>query len=407
MRKFQVTLNPYPIYPEEKIERSEFAVKKEEDVIGRLSYIRLVKGDTLPDVARHFGLGGNALSAANPEVDVWAPEEGERILLPTSHILPDAVKKGIVINLASMRLFFFQENKKSIAVSTYPIGIGTTERPTPTGQMRVAKKVTRPTWYVPPAIAEAHLKKGDPLPPAVLPGPDNPLGEFALYLSIPTYLIHGTNKPASIGLRATNGCIRLYPENIKALFEKTPVNTPVNIINQPYLIGRKKGVIYLEAHAPMEETDKYELEKTYTKLREIENKYKLSLDWGKVKETIDEARGIPVPLFAIDPESEELKAENIELTRPAKLYGQPEIPEMKLEAWYVLAESLHDETDALRLAAIINHQGPQIPSRVLPKDNIYHVIAGPFNEVTQAEDAVKRLKIDLELEGILIEPPRK
>jgi L,D-transpeptidase ErfK/SrfK len=111
--------------------------------------------------------------------------------------------------------------------------------------MYIARKKFRPTWYVPASIAEDHRKKGDPLPSKVPPGPQNPLGEHALYLSKSGYLVHGTNKPASIGLRATNGCIRLYPEDIKRLFENTPVKTPVNIVNQPYLAGQRDGIVYL------------------------------------------------------------------------------------------------------------------------------------------------------------------
>ena len=131
-----------------------FRLQKGDDVIGRLAVIRLEKGDTLPDIARHFSLGGNALGVANPGVDVWVPEAGQRILLPLSFILPDAPRKGIVINLAAMRLFQFKGDSQSLAVSTYPLGVGTVERPSPMGQMYVARKATRPTWHVPASIAE-------------------------------------------------------------------------------------------------------------------------------------------------------------------------------------------------------------------------------------------------------------
>ncbi len=155
-----------------------------------------------------------------------------------------------MINLAAMRLFHYKEKNDSLVAMTYPVGVGTTERPTPTGQMHVARKVTRPTWYVPASIAKDHRKKGDPLPAKVLPGPQNPLGEYALYLSKSSYLIHGTNKPASIGLNATNGCLRLYPEDIKRLYENTPVNTPVCIVNQPYLVGQRNGIVYRKLMPP-------------------------------------------------------------------------------------------------------------------------------------------------------------
>jgi L,D-transpeptidase ErfK/SrfK len=273
--------------------------------------------------------------------------------------------------------------------------------------MHVERKTVRPIWHVPASIAADHRKKGDILPAEVLPGPLNPLGEYALYLSKPSYLVHGTNKPASIGLRATNGCIRLYPENIKKLYENTPVNTPVRFVNQPYLIGQRDGVVYLEAHVPSEESDPVELEKIFAKLRNIEKKSGRTLDWSKVKKVVVEARGIPVPIFEIRQGSEKRATETVEVNHPDKLYGRPEIPEMKSEAWYVLAADVRDETDAVRLAAIINHQGPQIPARVLSKNSSHRVLAGPFNDIKEAKDTIKRLKYDLEIDGTLIEPVRK
>ena len=407
IKSIQEKPSPFPIYPENYLERNDFSVAKEDDVIGRLAVIRLEKGDTLPDIARHFSLGINEISAANPGVDVWVPEAGERIMLPLSFILPDTPRKGIVINLAAMRLFQFKGDSKSLAVSTYPIGVGTEERPSPMGQMYVARKATRPTWHVPASIAEDHRKKGDPLPAKVMPGPQNPLGEYALYLSKSTYLIHGTNKPASIGLRATNGCIRLYPEDVKKLYENTPVKTPVSIVNQPYLVGQRDGVVYLEVHTPSEDSGAVDLEKVYTKLRNIEKESGRTLDWKKVKEVLAEARGTPVPIFEIRQGSEKGITETIEVKHPDRLYGRPEIPELKVDAWYVLAANGRDKIDAARLAAIINHQGPQIPATVLSVSDRHRVMAGPFNDIREAKDAIKRLKIDLEIDGILVEPVKK
>jgi len=392
-----------PRYLEENVELNKFSVAKGDDVIGRLTFITLEKGDTLPDIARHFSLGLNGVSSANPGVDLWVPKAGERIMLPLSFILPDAPRKDIVINLAAMRLFQFKANGNSLAVLTFPAGVGTEERPSPTGQMHVVRKVNRPTWHVPVSIARDHLKKGDILPAAVLPGPQNPLGEYALYLSKPSYLIHGTNKPASIGLRATNGCIRLYPESVKILYENTPVKTPVNIVNQPYLLGQSNGVVYMEVHASTEDMYAAEFDKIYAKLRKLEKDTGRTLDWSKVKKVLAEASGIPVPILEIRQGSGKGIAEPTEVKHPSELYGRPKIPDLKADAWSVLAADLRDEIDAARLAAIINHQGPQIPARVIAKNPGYQVVAGPFNDIREARDAIKRLKIDLEIDGVLID----
>lgn len=396
-----------PQHVEEYVQRNQFAVAHGEDVIGRLNYIRLEKGDTLADIARHFSLGLNVLTTANPGVDIWVPDTGERVMLPLSFILPEAPRTGIVINLAAMRLFLFTGNKDPLSVATYPVGVGTEERPSPIGQMYITRKAARPTWHVPSSIARDHLKKGDPLPAAVLPGPENPLGEYALYLSRSGYLIHGTNKPASIGLRATNGCMRLYPEDVKKLYQATPVKTAVTIVNQPYLLGQSNGVVYLEVHAAAGDSDTAEFDKIYARLRNIEKNAGRPLDWSIVKKVVAESRGIPVPIFPLSPEAGRKRAEPGEIRHPGRLQGRPEQPELRQNAWTVLAADMRDGKDAARLAAIINHQGPPIPARVVSQESGHRVIAGPFDTIKSARDAIKRLKIDLEIDGKLIEPIKK
>ncbi|BBO66925.1 transpeptidase [Desulfosarcina alkanivorans] len=389
--------------PDDAIERNDFVVAGDGDVIGRLATMGLERGDTLPDIARHFSLGINDISAANPGVDMWVPGARERILLPLNFILPDTRRNGIVINLATMRLFYYHKNGNRLAVSTYPVGVGTEERPTPMGEMVITRKKHRPTWYVPASIAADHRKKGDPLPSEVPPGPLNPLGEYALYLSEPSYLIHGTNKPASIGLRATNGCIRLYPEDIERLFEKAPVKTAVLIVNQPYLVGRRDGVVYLEANMPFQESGTANWKTAYAKLKRFETQSGIQLDWKKVKAVVIEARGIPVPVSVDRGGAVTAAAQPVRLRHPGRLVGQPEIPAFDTDAWYVLAASLRDRTDARRLAAIINHQGPPIPARVLSEGDRHRVLAGPFDSRRAARDAARRLKIDLELDAVPFE----
>jgi L,D-transpeptidase ErfK/SrfK len=181
----------------------------------------------------------------------------------------------------------------------------------------------------------------------------------------------------------------------------------VHIVSQPYLVGRHHGIIYMEVHAHPDESDSVELEKLYANLKNIEKKSHQALDWKKVRETLAEARGIPVPIISgIDQGGRKGTAEAIEVGHPERLYGRPEIPMFRKGAWYVLAADLRDRIDAERLAAIINHQGPQIPAKVLAKRGKYRVISGPFNTIGEAREAAKRLKIDLDIEGILIEPDR-
>jgi len=142
-------------------------------------------------------------------------------------------------------------------------------------------------------------------------------------------------------------------------------------------------------------------------LKTIEKESGRTLDWNIVKKVLAEARGIPVPIFELGQGSGKAVAEPTEVKHPGELNGRPKIPKLRTDAWSVLAADVRDETDAVRLAAIINHQGPHIPARVIAKNDSYHVIAGPFSEIKEAKDAVKRLKIDLELDGRLIEPVKK
>jgi L,D-transpeptidase ErfK/SrfK len=403
MRGYLARSLPLTGYPADAIERNDFVVATGDDVIGRLATISLQRGDALPDIARHFSLGINTIRAANPGVDMWVPEVGKSILLPVRFVLPDTQREGIVINLAAMRLFHFQSTGSQLAVSTYPVGVGPEAKPTPMGEMVIMRKKHRPTWYVPASIARDHRKKGDPLPPHVPPGPLNPLGEHALYLSAAEYLIHGTNKPASIGLRATNGCIRLYPEDIERLFKKTPVKTPVNIVNQPYLVGRQDGIVFLEAHTPFAESGSTGSKKLYAKLKRIQADSGHALDWEKVRMVMTEARGVPVPISAVSHRREMAVMEVINLRHPGTLNGKPQIPAFRTDAWYVLAASLRDRVDAQRLAAIINHQGPPIPARVLSKGDRHRVLAGPFDNRSAARDAAKHLRIYLDLDTVVFE----
>jgi L,D-transpeptidase ErfK/SrfK len=155
----------------------------------------------------------------------------------------------------------------------------------------------------------------------VPPGPDNPLGDFAMRLSLPSYLIHGTNKPWGVGLRVSHGCVRLYPEDIARLFPKVPVGTPVRIINEPYLVGWHNGQLYLEAHQPLaEDTKRWNgslkpMEQAVaTKAADSPDK----VNWEKTVIVAREARGIPVPVTSGSPELAELlaKAPRVSSTPP-------------------------------------------------------------------------------------------
>ncbi len=281
------------------------------DVVGNVQVTMARHEDTLPDIARRYDLGYDEIVSANPGVDPWLPGKGTRVVLPTQFILPKASREGLVLNLASLRLFHFptQESGKPLVVNTHPIGIGREGWQTPQGKTRITQKRVKPHWTVPASVRKEHALKGDPLPPVVPPGPDNPLGEFAMRLSLPSYLIHGTNKPWGVGMRISHGCVRLYPEDIARLFPDVPVGTKVNIVNQPYVAGWLNGVIYLEAHQPLAEDRKRwgdSLQPMEEIVGEIAGNFPDSVDWEKAKRVAREARGIPIPISPSTPELTEL-----------------------------------------------------------------------------------------------------
>ncbi len=224
------------------------------DVIGAVSTVTARHEDTLVDIARSHGLGYQDIVRANPGVNVWVPGEGTEVILPTRFVLPAGIRSGVVLNLAEYRLYYFPEPEEGepAYVMTYPISIGRMDWETPLGLTKVISKVRNPSWYVPQSVLDEHAADGNPLPRIVPPGPNNPLGEFAMRLGLPGYLIHSTNRPAGVGMRVTHGCVRMFPEDIKYLFGQIATNTVVRIINEPVKIGWSGNELVMEVHPILE-----------------------------------------------------------------------------------------------------------------------------------------------------------
>jgi len=292
------------------------------DLIGYVQVTIARHEDTLHDIARRYDLGYEEIVAANPGVDPWLPGEGTRIVLPTQFILPSKIREGLVLNLAAMRLFYFPESEEGAAptVITHPIGIGREGWQTPMGQSRIIEKLVRPTWTVPASVLKEYAENGEPLAPVVPPGPDNPLGSHAMRLSLPSYLIHGTNKSYGVGMRVSHGCVRLYPEDIARLFPEVPLGTPVYISNEPYVTGWRNGRLYLDAHQPLSE----DADQAASKLAAVEQALALkaayanvSIDWSRARRVASEGRGIPVSITADGADLDEI------LSRAPRVPSEP------------------------------------------------------------------------------------
>jgi L,D-transpeptidase ErfK/SrfK len=262
-----------------------------ETVLGEVITYKVKPGESLIEIARKFDLGYNEIADANPSIDPFVPETGAFITVPTTWILPETeLRDGIVINLAELRLYYFYRVGGQMFVRTYPIGIGSEGNDTPVGEYRVIEKIENPSWYVPESI-----KREKPyLPGVVPPGPNNPLGSYAMRLSLRTILIHGTNKPWGLGRLVSHGCIRLYPEDIPRLFTSVANGTKVSIITQPVKVGVKDGKIYLEVHRNASARDINYFEEA---VRLLTQKDLISrVDSRKLYSAVEEMSGLPIDI---------------------------------------------------------------------------------------------------------------
>jgi L,D-transpeptidase ErfK/SrfK len=243
-----------------------FEMPRDSDtIIGEITSVTVRPGEALVDIARELDLGYDQIILANPGLNRWIPDEGAKVTVPHMYILPGSTRRGIVLNIAELRLYFYptppyQTPSKGTrpTIITHPVSIGRMDWRTPLGQTSVVKKERDPPWRPPPSIKQEHALEGEPLPDFIAGGaPDNPLGRFALRLGFPSYLIHGVDerKAFGIGMRVTHGCIRLYPEDIESLYSQVSVGTPVFIVNEPIKIGRREDTIFLEVHQPLEENE--------------------------------------------------------------------------------------------------------------------------------------------------------
>lgn len=314
----------------------------EKNYIGQMETYTAVYEDTLVHLARRHHLGFVELRAANPDLDPWIPGDGAEVILPKRHLLPDAPREGIVINLPEMRVFAYLNGDE--APYTYPLGIGREGLETPVGETSIIRKKEGPTWRPTP-----RMRSEDPKLPAVVPpGPENPLGTHALYFGWPTYAMHGTNKPYGIGRRVSSGCIRMYPEDIKVFFEQVPVGTKVRVVNQPIKVAWIGNELYLEAHPDMEEAIKMEIsgavdhhnftEADMDMIVEKAGDYAELLNWPRIRSALRDRKGYPVRIARYFDENQS-EQEVVEASLDEEIAIEVTMPENVVEAPRVTEEA--------------------------------------------------------------------
>lgn len=222
------------------------------DIVGYTEVIYPEDGESFVELSVKYEAGYDELKWANPNANYWTPSPQMPIVLPFEYILPGKRRSGIVSNIPEMRTYYFPKDEDVVYV--YPVGVGRMDWKTPLGSWKVTVKQEAPAWYPPESIRREHREMGKGNLPSVVPaGPDNPLGNHVLRLSIPSYLLHGTNDVTGIGMRVTHGCMRFFPQNIEELHRIVPAGTSVTFINEPVKVGWKGDELLIEVHEPLEE----------------------------------------------------------------------------------------------------------------------------------------------------------
>ena len=276
---------------------TEFPLSAQDKAVGAVSSYEVRPSDTLMDVARSLDLGFTQLMAVNLGINPWLPPAGTRITVPNFYLLPNAPHQGIVIDLAAQRLYYFPPGKG--VVETYPIGIGVLGAVTPVGPTQITRKEPNPTWIPPPSI-RAEMPE---LPAAIPPGPENPLGDYALHLGWPNYLIHGTNKPDGVGRNVSHGCIRLYPEDVERLFHEVAAGTPVRVVDDEVKLAWIGDELFMEMYPSKEQSDEVDVDGTLTpvppppdlqtRIAAVAGDQMERVDWSIVERVARERTGVP------------------------------------------------------------------------------------------------------------------
>lgn len=276
-----------------------FKILPNNDIIGSKQSIIFKKNDNLQSIARNFDLTITEVILANPKINPKDIKLGTKLVIPTEFILPSVPRRGIVLNLAEFRLYYFFADQKTVA--TFPVGIGRLGWKTPLGETKIIRKREHPTWFPPDSIRQHYANKGKSLPDFVPPGPNNPLGDYAMNLGWNNYLIHGTNVPNSIGLRSSSGCIRMYPEDIKELFNLVNIGTLVSVIHEPFKVGKFGNELYMEVHESFKE--KYYNDEDLSSEELLEKvidenykRFKRRIDWSDVTKQLNQPTGDPVDI---------------------------------------------------------------------------------------------------------------
>ncbi|MDR7926953.1 L,D-transpeptidase family protein [Acidithiobacillus thiooxidans] len=290
---------------------SVFALPEHGNVVGTLHAVTTHRDDTLLDIGRFYDLGYNQVTKANPGVNPWLPGQASKVVIPAQYVLPPKPWTGIVVDIPARRIYFFPNNDH--VVYTYPVGVflpGWKENLTTT---QIIAKFKMPAWNVPKNIHSWFKTKFHmDIPWYWPPGPENPMGELAMETGLSGIFIHGTYHPWGVGMRSSQGCFQMFPENVAQLFPMVPVGTPVRIIDMPNLVGVHDGEVYLQSYKPLDTYHKGvpELQRAAMRIKDFmaENHIQQAIDWSKVRRIVGEHNTVALPIGVNSPSYQTLAA---------------------------------------------------------------------------------------------------
>jgi len=263
-------------------------------IVGDSSVYTVLSRDTLRLVAAKLGVSLHYLATVN-NLDLKAPlTVGQKLKFNNRKIIPQRMSNGIVINIPDRTLYYFKEGKLA---SSLPVALGVPKKSvkydwkTPTGKFKITAKQKDPTWHVPPSIQSEMEEEGKEVVTSIPPGPQNPLGRYAIRTSLPGIMIHSTTKPGSIYSFASHGCIRVYPDHMEEFFKDIKVNTPGEIIYRPVKVAlTENGRVFMEVHQDIYGTGTV----LDTAAKQMIEKQNLSgiVDWKKVEAVLKHKSGI-------------------------------------------------------------------------------------------------------------------
>jgi L,D-transpeptidase ErfK/SrfK len=172
--------------------------------------------------------------------------QGTRLAGESLHIVPawSGERPTVLVNIPQRLLFL----PRASTPTAFPVAVGRSDWPTPTGEFAVAVKEVQPTWDVPVSIQEEMRRSGKPVITRMAPGPTNPLGSHWIGLDAGSIGIHGTPFPATLWGFSTHGCIRVHPDDIPRVYDAVALGDRVQIVYQPILAAVVGDDVFLEVH---------------------------------------------------------------------------------------------------------------------------------------------------------------